>query len=444
MKISLFTVLPIVWGCIGWASAQQVGIDEDGKYRFVFTSQPKVNYKIESSVDLINWKHEVSVRGVDQINWTAPDAHLEEKRIFYRAGKVLASGVGNLQKWESFKANNTGRYKIGLIGDSYTCNRRRYAKSLKVSLADEWGGLGAGYLSFGYHPSAGKNGSIDDADLHYSLDYSEWKLTYGGGYGPCACHIKSDVEEAWVKIHVKKPVDTLKLMYVKQPGSAGFKYRIAQGSWINVVADASESLGVEELDLSAYDTNVDVELKTLGRDVVLIGAEAVLYGDGVVVHKLGVSGARSVLFASNAVAKDALRELDLDMAIIMFGTNEHLANHSPSLLAGGIRNIIDTLRAGNQEVEIVLVLPCYTRYENEVSTAYNLQDYGDAMRSLAIEYNAAFLDLTEVFGPAEQLQNLIDQGLMSSDRVHPTTSGGNSGGKVIANSIYNAVLGGTF
>jgi hypothetical protein len=57
--------------------------------------------------------------------------------------------------------------------------------------------------------------------------------------------------------------------------------------------------------------------------------------------------------------------------------------------------------------------------------------------------DCCFFDMTKVFGPAKRLQDLIDNGLIYSDRIHPTTvqSGRLTGGGVMATTLFDELFG---
>ena len=416
---------------------------QNGKTYFQFQPLEQISYKICASQDLQTWKHASSVRGSGFFDWVIPDSELMFARRFFRAERVVATGSENLTSWAAFKAAENGKYRVGLIGDSYTHARTRYSLRLKQMLAAKYGNLGAGYLSFGFHPSAGRNGSVDHTELEYQINFEEWVKQYGNGYGADACHVTSAVAGAAITVKILKTVDSIQLRYVNQVGSGGFRYRIGNGSWASVSTDAELGLGDVDIALNGQVAPYDIEIEALAVGVTLLGAEAVKSGDGVVVHKLGVSGGKAEIFVNNDLAKAATNALQLDMAVIMFGTNEHLGGRTPASFRLALVNIAQTLRSSNPSIDLVFALSCYTKYELEVPRKYNLQDYGAVMRSVAEEYQGAYIDFTEVFGPADQLQNLVDAGLMSSDRIHPTTSsaGVNCGGYLIANTIYKSVLG---
>lgn len=425
----------------GVAAAQGLKIhDENGSMGLRFNVEPGYSYKLSSSSDLGSWSHLVSLRGSGEIDWPLRSSELGQQRIFFRAKKVAASNVENLTGWTGFQSAMTGRFHVGLIGDSYTHARTRFSKRFKQTLTVQYGNLGAGFLGFSYLQGGGTNGSIDETELNYTIPSAQWASQYGSGYGPDACHVISSVPNATLSVQVLKTVEAMKLYYVNVPGTGGFRYRIEEGAWSTVATNSPLMLGIETLDLQAHTAPYDVEIEALQSGVVLIGAEAIKSGDGVVVHKLGASGRRATDFANNAASRDSLDELDLDMAIIMFGTNEQGGNRSPESFRIGLQNIITSLRANHSEIDIVLVLPCYTKYELESPRTYKLQDYGKVMREVASTNHAAFIDFTEVFGPALELQNLIDAGLMATDRVHPSKTGVGSGGYLIADTISRSVL----
>jgi lysophospholipase L1-like esterase len=428
---------------------------DNGAMSLCFPSEAGQSYMVRatSQPDAAGtpWTHIVSVRGQPFVDWRLPAKQTGQAKRFFRVERVAARGVANLAGWAAFRAAppGTARYQIGLIGDSYTHTRQRYAQRLKRTLAAQHGNLGAGFLGFGrYSATAGLNGSIDDAELAYAMSgtqFAQWDYTNGSGYGPDSGHITSNTASATLSFDVMKTVETLKIYHVKTPGSAGYRHRTLKngtpGAWTQVTTSAALGLGIETLDVaSALPAPYTVEIEALGAGVTLIGAEAVKSGAGVVVHKLGASGRRAVQFAANNTARDALKELNLDMAVIMFGTNEQGANQTPPAFKSGLQNIITTLRNHNPATDIVLLLPCHTKYELEEPKAYKMDDYRQAMIEVANVNNAAFMDFTEVFGPATELQNLIEQGLMNTDRLHPSSAVEGSGGFLIADTILASIL----
>ncbi len=401
-------------------------------------------YKVSASTNLVVWEHLASLRGQDVVPWTLPAAELGYAQRYFRADKVVGQGQSGLTRWTNFQATAGARLQIGFIGDSYTQNRSRYTKRLKQTLAAQYGNLGAGFLGFASFSAAGLNGSVDETELDYTIAYTNWTTKNGSGYGPDAGHVTSVSNNASLTISVKKTVETNKLYYVKSPGTAGFQYRIRNAattnSWVTNSTDAALALGLTAIDCRTNIAPYYIDLEALGVGVSLIGAEAIKTGPGVVAHKLGCSGGRAEQFAANAVAKAALNELNLDLIIIMFATNEQGGNATPASFKIALQNIITTVRSVKPGIDVILMLPCYTQYELEIPKAYKLHDYGKVMLEVAAANNAAFIDFSDVFGPATELQHLIDAGLMAADRVHPSTTGVGSGGYLMADTIAKSLL----
>ena len=403
------------------------------------------SYKVSGSTNLVDWSHLVSVRGQDVVPWSLPAAELAYAKRFFRADMVTAQGLTGLNRWTNFQATAGARLQIGMIGDSYTQNRSRYTKRLKQTLTAQYGDLGAGFLGFASFSAAGLNGSVDDTELNYTIAYTNWTTKNGGGYGPDAGHVTSLSNNASLSIQVLKTVETNKLYYVNTPGTAGFHYRIRDAvttqSWVTVSTDATLSLGITAIDTRTNIAPYNIDIEALGLGVSLIGSEAVKAGPGVVAHKLGCSGGRADQFAVNTVSQAALNALNLDLIIIMFATNEQAGNATPASFKTALQNIITTVRSVKPGIDVILMLPCYTQYELEIPKAYKLHDYGAVMLQVAASNNAAFIDFSDVFGPATQLQNLIDAGLMATDRIHPSTTGVGSGGYLMADTISKSILG---
>lgn len=404
------------------------------------------SYMIESSPDLISWTHRVTRRGPGIVQWSLPSADASAPRNFFRLGKVVAHGLSNLTGWAAYQASPSGSFRIGAIGDSYTANRDRYVKRLKQTLASTYGDLGAGFLGFSAWAtfSSSVNGSSDETQLSCSVPAAQWTSVYGSGYGPDAGHVTAATSNSSLSVTVHKSVDSLKIYYAKTASSPGFRYGFQTGgitsSWTNVpTAAGATSLGTESLTVSSRAAPYTMEIQALGTGVALIGVEAVINGTGVVLHKLGSSGGRASGFTGSMPAA-SLRQLDLDMAIIMFGTNEQGGNVTPAAFKANLQSISNNLRTQNPAVDLVFMLPCYTANELESPRAYKLQDYGNAMRDVATANQGAFLDFTQIFGPAAELQNLIDSGLMHTDRIHPSTTGIGSGGFLMADTITWSIL----
>lgn len=405
----------------------------------VFQAQDRINYMVHASSTLTDWSHLVTVRGEGELTWILPPAQTSYQQRFFRVAPVVARGVDELTSWAAYMASGAGDFRIGLIGDSYTHHPTRYVRRLRDNLAVVHGDLAAGCCCFGFKPTFRKNGSIDAGQLDFSLNPNDWTATYGDGYGPDACHVVSNSAGASITVAVGADTNTLRIHYVSTVGSSGFRYNVDGGGWNTQPTDGTLAYASTDVDVSAETAPFDLTLEALSAGVTLLAAEAINTGDGIVAHKLGASGRLADNFMTNQIARDATRALDLDMVIVMFGTNEQASNRTPASFGAAIENIIQTLRDDNPAIDVVLILPPYTMLEEEAPTHYSLDAYGEELERIAGLSMACTVKLTEVFGPASELQNLIDDGLMSTDRIHPTKGSG-SGGYLIADTIGDLVF----
>ncbi|MEM1084363.1 MAG: SGNH/GDSL hydrolase family protein [Verrucomicrobiota bacterium] len=442
-RVRLGPVLALVFAVSSvLAAAQPVPVEisssEEG-LSLRFTAQSRVSYLVESSTGLLDWEHQATLRGDGPIIWSLPRAKMQDGRRFFRIAPFKAVGVDRLHRWPAY-VDQGGRFSIGLFGDSYTHAPLRYGRPLAEALSNEFGDLGPGFCGFGFTGTGSRNGAIDPDQLSYRLSESDWSSAYGFGFGPDACHITALSPRAALTITAGPGIEALRIHYVRSPGSGGFRYRVNQGLWRARPTGGENQFASLDIGLPDNSGSTEVDLEAIFAGVTLLGAEAVVQGDGVVVHKLSVTGGRAEAFMTNQVSKDAVNALGLDMAVIFFGTNEHAGNRTPASFENAVRNMIGGLREGSPDIDIVLVLPPYTMFESEVATAFSLQAYGERLKKIAEDLNGAYVDFTQVFGPATELQYLIDVGLMRSDRVHPTTGEG-SGGQLIAETLGYEVLG---
>ena len=361
-----------------------------------------------------------------------------------------------------------GPIKVCMIGDSYTHGRYRVCQPFRdMMLSTKNGGkgfqnAGAGYLSFAWHSqnSDGSarlpNSSVDNYELDMDIDIAnvaKFDLTAGGGHGPDASHIESNTNGATFDIEVKgTPLDSFKLMYVTQTGGGDFTYSVNGGAAVTVSTDAAESVSTVNINLSAQ-TSVPYNITvTCDTNVILLGGvgdKDVTDNDlsGFQLHKCGKSGATGGVFAATDLWKHSFAELDSDATFIMFATNEMGGNISPTgNYTTWIERIIDNIREVKPMQDIVLMLPTFTKYEWEDPKTYKLGDYRDALISIANDKSCGFIDFSRIVQPIEstgltsgvdaQFQLLVDENIMSTDRVHPTHVGGYLMSKSIVDYLY--------
>jgi len=359
-----------------------------------------------------------------------------------------------------------GPIKVCMIGDSFTHGTYRVCKPFRdMMMSTRNGGktfqnAGAGYLSFAWHSVVNgaprlANGSVDTSELDIAItnaNVAKFNVTYGNGHGPDAAHIESNTDGAAFNIEVKEtPLNAIKLLYVKQSTGGSFTYSVNGASAVTVATAGTSALGTVDIDLSGQ-TSVPYNITiTCNDNVILIGA----VGDktvtdnnlgGFQLHKCGRTGGTAANFAQTTVWKDSFAALDSDATFIMFGTNEMSGNVTPATYATNIENIITNIRAVKPLQDIILMLPIFTKYEWEVPKTYKLGDYRTALIALANSKACGFIDFSRIVQPIEttgltngvdaQFQLLVDANVISTDRVHPQTSGGYLMSRAIVDYLY--------
>lgn len=191
---------------------------------------------------------------------------------------------------------------------------------------------------------------------------------------------------------------------------------------VTAPSTGSTSVATETIDVSGAGSSFDVSIQAVGAGTTLLGAIGRTSGSNALcVHKLGSSGGRASFFAESTYWPDSIAELTPKGATIMFGTNEHNANVSPTDYATNIQTIITELRAIDSNMDIILMCPGPTKYGNTVSKTYQLSEYRDQLFDLAKSNGCAFIDFGSTFGPWSS--DLVTDQFIHSDEVHPGTRG---------------------
>ena len=171
-----------------------------------------------------------------------------------------------------------------------------------------------------------------------------------------------------------------------------------------------------------------------------------LYGDyklaasGVVVSKMASSG-RTL---ANYTALDASRwqtgvaAAPIDLAIVMFGTNDQNISATRPAFAADLRTIATRIRAAHPNADLLFVPAC----ENgRTANAFPMSYYADEMRRIAREVGAAWLDPQDAFGwpPASYMDTGNRPLFAAGDPIHPEPS---TGGAALAAEVAGVILNG--
>ena len=182
------------------------------------------------------------------------------------------------------------------------------------------------------------------------------------------------------------------------------------------------AIGMGSIDTSASGSSFTVSLKSASNTTTLLGAVGrTATSNALCIHKLGSSGGNAGMFAGSTYWPDSIAQLTPKGAIIMFGTNEQVGGTTPASYSTNIQSIIDKLQAITPSIDILLACPGATKYGNTAATTYQLSEYRDVLRRLAIANDCAFLDFFDAIGPWSS--QLVTDTFVHADEVHPGTRG---------------------
>jgi lysophospholipase L1-like esterase len=292
-----------------------------------------------------------------------------------------------------YEAESDRHARVVCIGDSYTATPYRWVKPLAARLAADLGGgsYGTGFVSahsdqYGAMTgmpkwtSVTRNGTWTQraAGTGRGLDLCDATSTAGGDYYDLA-----------------GTFDTVRIHYLKQTGGGTFKTSVDGGSnWsANTDTNAADGFGVVEV---TGCTNA-LRVYANGETVTMLGF--VCYDtnvtNGIVVHKLGRSGATTAQWAAataNAVWQAALADLVPDLCIVWLGANT-IGNAGASDVGykADLLAIMGYIRTAQAALDTLLIAP------PEHSTAHytTFATYAARVRELAWEYPCGMIAMNQ-------------------------------------------------
>lgn len=344
-----------------------------------------------------------------------------------------AWNVDKLVQWNAWKTNQTSSFDWLLIGDSYT-QGSYFAGLLRDSLLlNGYQDGGAGYCSFGrFDPSQlySIDSSIDPEELTFTYDITKWHETNYHTVGPCG-HVTNSAANALITVTANAALNSMTILYERHPGAGTFRYRVNRGAW-TIVNNSNTVQDVDNVvvDVSGAGNTVTLDIQALNEGQIFCGVLGRRTGNVLNVHKVGSSGSIAGWFGKNDAWTQSVALLKPKAVAIMFGTNEMNLNVSPDEMKADLQNIINKVRTLNPACDILLMSPLETMWEKEDPRTYKFAEYSAMVYKLALDNNAAYINHSLIMGHFSQ--ELVDKGLMSTDRIHPTVEGG----KILASNIY--------
>ncbi|MBK8193395.1 MAG: hypothetical protein IPK76_09345 [Lewinellaceae bacterium] len=161
---------------------------------------------------------------------------------------------------------------------------------------------------------------------------------------------------------------------------------------------------------------------------------------GVVYHSIGVNGAKYQDFVRAKYFARQVAELQPDLIILSFGTNEAQGKTDPNYITRTISDLTVQLLEQCPNALVMFTTPADS-YLRGKGFNPNLADVSSAIRKYARDKGYALWDLYGFSGGQNSAQEWKSRGLMTSDSVHYTKSGYAAQGKLLYQSLIRGYNG---
>lgn len=161
---------------------------------------------------------------------------------------------------------------------------------------------------------------------------------------------------------------------------------------------------------------------------------------GVVYHSIGVNGAKYQDFVRAKYFARQVGELQPDLIILSFGTNEAQGKTDPAFQRRAIANLTEKLLEYAPGALVLFTTPADS-YLKKKGFNPNLADMSAVVRKFARDKGYALWDLYSMSGGEKSAQDWKSRGLMSSDSVHFSKAGYAAQGKLFYQSLIKGYNG---
>lgn len=375
---------------------------------------------------------------------------------------INAHRLREFADWQAgINSGTLADFDVLMVGDSWTAPDDRLAGQMYSILTNCAPIAEAGWV--GLTTYSGGGGLLDD-NLGTLTKTGSWVNVFGT-VSPDAQGISSTNAGDYVDLQIERYYSDRFLFYYDGTKVGSFRYRTQYrngpitGSWItdtdwttNTVTGAGDPWEeIEDAITEAYSKRL--EIQTLSGTNLFYGVHCKNESGrkGIAVHKAGKSGARLSLWsdisdgADSAYQRAALVDLDPDLVVICFGTNEQGGYHtvaSPADQYAWFESYLDNIyTALGDDTDVLIITPAQNTYYEAVGSMYA---YRDAQHLIAQKYDCAYINLIPVFGndPLDYAHNgdlayLQDDGSDGDplNDVHPSAAGL----ALIKDAIYEAL-----
>jgi lysophospholipase L1-like esterase len=312
--------------------------------------------------------------------------------------------------------------RISWIGDSWINGSPQLSQTLYNNLINAYGYAGVGYVSLAGSPTytpyqnvtvvesgtwTNSRNTINDAGANNQSTMS----TVVGSYKTVAISMNN------FSIH-----------YAYVPNGGSFAYNVDGGSWYNVDTNSGGApittafVATTTLSSARHTLKIQVISPLSGSGsagVTLYGVDTTMNNGGVIVDNLGSPGGHASYFAGMNQTQFAseIAELNPNVVIITFGTNEDANSVSPATMVANYAILINTIKSAIPNVGIIVT----SSADNGNGNSIPMSSYSIAVQDFARQNNYGFIDFYKIIGDyatANSKSNLY------SDPNHLNTFGG--------------------
>lgn len=158
---------------------------------------------------------------------------------------------------------------------------------------------------------------------------------------------------------------------------------------------------------------------------------------GVVYHSIGVNGSKFSDFVRARFFARQLADLNPDLVIVSFGTNEAQGRLSTRYIYNQIDELVSQIKKYAPNAYFLFTTPADSYLRGTGFNPY-LNQVSAVIREFALNNGYALWDLYQLGGGAQSAQRWRSTGLLSSDSVHYSKVGYTVQGKLLYQSFINA------
>jgi hypothetical protein len=234
----------------------------------------------------------------------------------------------------------------------------------------------------------------------------------------------------------KEPYDSVTMVYISEPGGAGFNFQIPGNSTNTLSSDAA--LAAHAVSYEAFtNPNAQVSWRTVtgGGPLTIVGANFSRVGaKGFTYSPLGDGGYAVHDFAQldNTAMQTIFAAIRPTHFLFNGGMNDR-GGHDATVYEADVRHIVDNLLAAVPSCKIIMI---NSLEPGDAGTSYYL-DYIPVKQALAVAYGGQYVDLRSASASTVNFATANAAGLMLVDQIHPTVDCNTN---ILAPYLANTIL----